>query len=220
MAWNEIGEKSNQGTGGNDLKDAFLKLEKGTNTVRVIQAEPVSRWTHWIPQANNGKGSSVKCPGKGCPVCEDRKERTATKAKQKYTSRKSHSINVIDRKTGTVKILDKGNGVFGKMKVLMDEMGDLQGYDIKIIQTGDKFEEIEYNVLPVFPPKELSAQDKELAKNLYDLEEAFPTLTIDEINKLLAGASYDDIFKERSGETSGSVTEGMPDIDFTEEIHY
>lgn len=224
MAWNDIGNENNKSEGASKFENAFLKLGSGKNRIRVVQGEPFSRWVHWIPQANGGKGLSVNCPGKGCPICKDIAENRKNKTKSKYSARKSHAINVINKKDGEpkeIKILDKGNGVFSKLKVLMDNMGDLQTYDVDIIMTGKDFSDIEYNVLPVFPQTELTGEEKDLSTNLYDLKEAFPMYSISEVEMFMNGATVEEVFKLREENTQGkeeAIENTMPNVNFNKKL--
>ena len=47
----------------------YVKFVEGDNKLRILDAEPKAIWVHWLANANNGKGLSVVCLGKDCPMC-------------------------------------------------------------------------------------------------------------------------------------------------------
>lgn len=194
MSWNEIGF-NNTGDSG-EKKTEYLKLE-GTVKVRILDDEPRTYWTHWVPQMNGGKGGSINCIGKGCPICammaQDKKENKP----KRYSSSKKHIINVIDRATGTVKLLNAGETVFEGLKQIMMQMGDLKSYDVSITRAGTG-KQTKYSVLPTFPPKPLTDEEKQLEK--YDLDTVNKPLTGEQIEMLLEGKSYKEIFAKPEDE--------------------
>lgn len=208
MSWNDVGTTSNGGTS-NKPERKYLKIPTGTTTIRVIDEAPEVRWTHWIPEANEGKGFNANCPGKGCPICKEIAEKKKAKQKCKYSSRKLHAINVLNRADNEVYILDQGVKIFNGLKTLMAEMGDLREYDVKIVKTGESFGNIDYQVFPVFPPEELSSELKEKAENdKFDLKEYTKPVTVEEIVKLQQGASLESVF-------GNSNTDEEEAVDFT-----
>lgn len=179
--------------------------------MRIIDDEPFSYWTHWIPQINSGKGGSVDCMGKGCPVCKiianDKKEGN----KARYSSTKKHKINVIlrgaTRGEDKVAILNAGETVFDQLKQIMMQMGDLKSYDVTVTKTGSG-KQSKYSVLPTFPPTPLTENEQSLEK--YDIPNMHKPLTEEQVKMLLEGKSYKDIFTQEE-----SDTEEVPD--FTQE---
>lgn len=208
MAWLDV---NNNGNGGSSTEVKYVKFPVGKTKLRVLDAEPYSRWTHWIKAANAGKGMSVDCIGKGCPVCRAIVEDKKAKREKRYSSSKSHAINVLVKdQLGTavneVQILDKGNSIFGMMADIMSESGDLRGYDLTITRRGESLGEISYTVLPVYPPTPLTDSEKALEK--VDIKEMRKPLTAEQIEVLMAGGSLAP--KEESSDSAGDIN-----IDFT-----
>ncbi len=226
MSWADIRNQANNSNGGSSGSGVkYVKLENGTTQLRVVGEQPYSRWTHWIPQANDGKGFGIDCIGKGCPICAKMKEDKQAGRKTKYSSRKVHSIDVIQRVQGQppeVSILDQGNKVFNGLLVLMEQMGDLRNYDVKIIRTGTGFTDTDYNVLPTFPPTPLT--DEEKALPLYTDEQRKKIFTLDQINRLISGAKLEDVFSDEGSSSDDSEVTPVPDttqqpnVDFTQRV--
>lgn len=205
--WNEVEQANQNNNSGESVKVEYLKLTPGTTVqVRVLDEQPESRWQHWLPQANHGKGLSVKCNGKGCTVCTEIARMKQAGEKKKYNSTKSHAINVLDRADNTVKILDKGQKIFEQLLNMLRQMGDLRGYDITITttKTGSENTNVSYNVLPKFPPVPLTEAEKNLTK--YDLKELTKGFTNEQIEKLMNGANIEEATKEENQANSETST--------------
>lgn len=194
MSWNDV-EENKGGNNGGDKKDIeFLTLSVGNNQIRFLEEEPETFWQHWIPTANGGKGISAKCIGakNGCPVCAHMKELGQDKGK--WSLRKVHTINVLDRKDGKVKLLQKGNSLFQDLKVFLLSMGDLRNYDVNIVRTGKGFNDTKYTIIPVMNSAPVPAD-----LELYNLKEIFTDISKDEMIILMNGGNYADISKLREG---------------------
>jgi hypothetical protein len=216
MGWNDV--KSNKSSDSkSEIK--YLSLKEGTTQIRILDDEPFSRYTHWLPKANEGKGTTVNCIGRDtCPVCSEIAKDRAAKATARFNSRKLHAMNVINRETGEVNILDKGNSLFEQLVGLYEEIGDLRNYDIKIRVSGTG-KDTSYVVIPM-AQKPLTADEKTLTK--YDFSDMYKNLTPDQITTLMNGGSYKDIFNDANTDTVSDEqlndienTEEQPDIDFT-----
>jgi len=225
MSWEDVKSSAagnSNSTSGGGIN--YLKLETGANQIRVIGDQPYSRWHHWIPEANGGRGLGVDCLGKECPVCKKMAEDKRNKVKTKYSSRKIHSISVIHRKpdgSSELALLEQGNKIFSGLLVLMEQMGDLKNYDVKIIKTGQTFNEIDYNVLPVFPPAPLTEQEAQIEP--YTDEQIKKVFTKEQIVALMGGATLEQVLNP-SDETTATPNEtsaNQPpseaaDVDFTQ----
>ena len=215
MSWNDVNSSKPQ-EGNKQEKVRYAKIPTGKTQGRILDEEPISRWKHWIPQANSGKGVGVVCIGKGCPVCAEIKADKAAKRTSKYNQSKSHAINFLNRTTGVVEILDKGKKIFSPLIEYKDSIGDLRNYDICIIKKGESFGEIDYTVIPVLPPVKLTAE--ELAMPKYDLAEIDPKLDAEQIKKLMGGANFEDVIKGAESATDTSSPIGEVSVDFTQAI--
>jgi hypothetical protein len=146
-------------------KDLFLRLSDGSNEVRLVTA-PHQYMVHKVKKdPNNPKdyGRKVKCSmvHGSCPICE-----TGDKPKARWF------YGVIDRKTGTYKILDISYAVFSNIRTLARNTarwGDPTKYDIDIIVNKNGSPANYYAVQPV-PKEPLSATDQQLKDNA-DLED-------------------------------------------------
>jgi hypothetical protein len=201
--WNDVGSSNNSNNSGADKIEFVQFPSSGTVRLRVLDDQPVSRWKHWIQAANAGKGLSVTCIGKGCPICAKLAEAKKTKAKTPYNSSRSHMLNTLVRSftpAGTqapqpinkVQILDKGNKPFEGLLTIMQQMGDLKNYDVTITQTGEGFNNITYTVLPTFPQIPLTAEELALPK--YDIAEITKPLTVEQITQFMEGATSEQVF--------------------------
>lgn len=212
MGWNDVNGQKTGGVEGQKEKTRYNKLVSGkTHTIRVLDEQPFSRYTHWIQAANEGKGITVDCPGTGCPVCADIKAKKKAGQTQKYNSRKLHAINILNRETGEVEVIDKGKRLFEMLLGLMNEIGDLRGYDIKVRVTGT---DSDTTYTPIaMPPKPLTDAEKALQK--YDLNEISLKVTIEQLQMLMNGASLKDVFGIDETTDEETETEDAPSVDFT-----
>lgn len=222
MSWNEVGNEQNT-----EKKEVnYLKFPEGATTIRVLDEVPYSRWTHWLPApANGGKGVGIDCIGDGCPVCAKiamEKARGVDRANMKFSSKKTHSINVLVRKPSgdELAILEAGNGIFGNLKDVMVMMGtagmqpDLRSIDVLVNRTGTGFSNTKYSVMGLMH-KVSPLTAEELAIEKYDLNELKPKLTPEQIVAVMEGAKLDEITKS---EGSAPQTNNAPVVDFTQQV--
>lgn len=141
MSWSDVDKQ----TGGMS-EDICAIASNTTKLVHVLlpdNEEPVSYWTHFIPnkKAGGSKGKVVICPGRDtCPACANGTYRTSRK----------HAINVWDYEEKGVKILEQGNSVFQALKQIKEQIGTLTTVDISIKKMG-KGLETTYSVIPIPP---------------------------------------------------------------------
>jgi len=207
MGWNDIASAEKAET----KKAKWAELKEGTlYQMRALDEAPYSRYTHWIPQANGGKGATIDCIGRDCPVCADIHAKKASGAQQRYNSRKQHAMNVINRATGEVEILDKGKRCYEALSGIRDMVGDLRGFDIKIKTSGSDTE-VAYTPIPM-PAKPLTDAEKVIEK--YDFSVIYPKLTKEQVLELMSGKGFQDIL---NGDSSASADEQpeLDDADFT-----
>lgn len=204
--WNKILTNVNNNNGGDKSEVKYTSFPEGTTTIRVIEAEPYSRYTHWIPQANSGKGLSVDCIGAGCPVCEAIAVARKNKSKERvYSKTATHAINIINRTTGQHELLDKGNGIFGTLATINAQMGDLRNFDINITKTGKKLGDIKYTILPSFSSQPFTQAEEELKKeelfNIRDRE----LLSKEQILALMSGKSLQEVLEASDTDTQSET---------------
>jgi hypothetical protein len=159
MGWDTVGATKT----GDTEKVPYVKLPEGKTTVRILDEAPKSYWKHWIPGLNR----SVLCLGTNCPVCEIRKKDLAEGKKSKFNVSRVHAINVLNRGTNEVEVLEKGNSIFEDLKSINQEVGDLRTFDVTIIRKGTGMNDTKYTILPC-PAKPLTAEEQ--AMKPYDLD--------------------------------------------------
>lgn len=180
------------GSGGDKQKVEFTKFPEGITRVRVVDEAPFQRWTHFFKKARR----SLNCPGKGCPICEIRKMEKANKQPHVHNMTKRFALNVINRETNRIEILEQGKTFIQDLK---DIMGDLKeegnaliDADLKVRRRGTGIEDTTYriDVDKVYP---LTEKDNELIKNRIKLDEYFQPHTPEQILRLLAGEEWDAV---------------------------
>lgn len=141
--------------GGNN-KDLWLRLEEGSNEMRLI-TQPFQYLVHKVkkdPTNPKDFGQKVNCSmvHGSCPVCA-----TGDKAKARWF------LGVISRKTGTYKILDISYQVFSQIRKLAKNTarwGDPTKYDIDIVVDKQGGAAGYYSVQPI-SKEPLSATDQQ-----------------------------------------------------------
>ena len=128
VSWNDdvfAGENKKQ----TNSKDLFLRLDEGTNEMRII-TQPFQYLVHkFKKEGDSGFGQKVSCSmiHGSCPICA--LGGPDNKAKPRWL------LGVISRKTGTYKILDISFAVFGQIRKYARNtarFGDPTKYDINI----------------------------------------------------------------------------------------
>lgn len=216
--WNDVKKDGNNGGDKKEIKYASCKSGANgaplTHQYRVLDEQPYSRGVHWIQAANAGKGLSVDCIKKDCPACAKMKALKASgNAGRNLTWRKMHAINVLDRATNEVQMLDKGNSLFEALVGLLEEVGDLRNYDVKIRVSGEGTDTT-FTPIPM-PPKPLTPDEKALEK--YNFDEIFIKVTPDQMQQLLDGAGWADVLGDNatdSNSDSGTDDNANLDVDF------
>lgn len=161
-------------------KDLFLRLVDGDNEIRLVTA-PFQYLTHkYKKEGDPGFGQKVGCSAihGSCQLCD----MPDNKAKQRWF------YGVIDRKTGTYKVIDISFAVFSKIRDLARnaKWGDPTKYDINILVKKGAAPNDYYNVLAL-PKEPLSANDQQLKDNadLEDLKRRCTPLTPDQVQRRL-----------------------------------
>lgn len=190
----------------------FAKFEQGNTVIRLLEDRPYSRNTHWIPQAQGGKGIGIDCIGKGCPVCDViRQERADKKEVLTYRNKPQNSINVLVKKVnGTVvnevRILEHGNKMFGDLRdafLQYKEMGlanSITDLDYSINKTGVGLD-TRYQVMAM-PVGIKPLTDEEKAMEKTPLTELRPELDTAQILMLMNGENLNDIIDMKDASSS------------------
>lgn len=173
-------------------KVEFTKFPVGITKIRVIDEEPYVRWTHWLTQHKR----SINCPGRGCPICEIRKKQKANKEPYSYGMSRKFALNVINRETGNVEIMEQGIGFFQDLRDIMQDLKDM-GHnlieaDIKVRRRGTGKDDTSYR-LDIDEIYTLTDEDKKLVEEKIDLEKYFKPHTNEQITRVLNGESWEDV---------------------------
>jgi len=141
------------GKGGGGMSETFLKIEEGTNVVRLLPPKEEDQdfyamtKLHRIPM-QDGMVKNIHCRqvhGEQCPICnlyyslwkEPTKDETLAR---QIKGRDRYYMNVLDRESGAVKILSIGIILFKKIIAAMvdPDYGDITdpegGHDFKIVK--------------------------------------------------------------------------------------
>jgi hypothetical protein len=136
-------------------KDLFLRLEEGSNEMRLI-TQPFQYLVHkYKKEGDPGFGQKVACSAMhgSCPLCD-----LKDKAKPRWL------LGVISRKTGTYKILDISFAVFSQVRKLArntQRWGDPTKYDMDIVVDKNGGATGYYSVQPI-SKEPLSAADQKI----------------------------------------------------------
>lgn len=220
MSWDTAFEKGAGSAGGSGKKE-FTKFPEGITKLRVIGQAPHVRWTHWMPASTlkgvTGKGRTVNCPGRGCPICEIIKALKEAEAKCPYNTTQAFAINVLNRETKREEILEKGKTFFEDLRDIRLEglkpsdpdespVGDMINYDIKVKRTGLGQNDTKYRIDrdKVYP---LTAEEEEIVKNQTNLAEYYKPHTVEQLKRLLAGEEWNDVFASETSRDEQSTEE-------------
>jgi hypothetical protein len=161
-------------------KDLFLRLDEGSNEMRIV-TQPFQYLVHKIKKdPNNPKdfGQKVSCSAAhgSCPACE-----SGDKAKPRWL------LGVISRKTGTYKILDISFAVFSQIRKYARNTarwGDPTKYDIDIV-VDKNGSPMSYYSVQAISKEPLSAADQVIkdAADIDDLKRRVTPLTPEQVQK-------------------------------------
>lgn len=163
ISWNDDVFGGNEGKKNTNAKDLFLRLEEGSNEMRLV-TQPFQYLVHkYKKEGDPGFGQKVSCSQihGSCPLCA-----SGDKAKPRWL------LGVISRKTGTYKILDISFAVFSQIRKLArntQRWGDPTKYDIDIVVDKNGGATGYYSVQPI-SKEPLSAADQKI-KDDADLDD-------------------------------------------------
>lgn len=180
ISWNDDVFGGNEGKKNTNAKDLFLRLEEGSNEMRLV-TQPFQYLVHkYKKEGDPGFGQKVSCSQihGSCPLCA-----TGDKAKPRWL------LGVISRKTGTYKILDISFAVFSQIRKLArntQRWGDPTKYDIDIVVDKNGGATGYYSVQPI-SKEPLSAADQKIKDDadLDDLKRRVTPPTPDLVQKRL-----------------------------------
>ena len=174
----------------------YVKFVEGDNQMRILDKEPKAVWVHWLANANNGKGLSVVRLGKDCRMCQKYRYDKANKVQTRDRLSRQFVINVYNRNTERVELLQKGKSIFETLATFHKQMGDITGYDINIVKAG-KGLDTKYTPVPV-----MQSQPIPEGLELYDLDEVTQTFDPLVVELLISGMTIEDAKKTVGGDTT------------------
>lgn len=185
-------------------KQEFTKFPEGVTKIRLIDPEPNVRWTHWLNKENR----SVNCPGRGCPICEIRSKQKANKEPYSYGMSRRLAIQIINRNTGKLEIMEQGITFFNELKelraMLAEKGEDIYDYDISVRRRGTGQNDTTYRLDPD-EKVELTEEDKKLIEEAIDLKEYFKPHEPKKILRVLNGEKFDDVMYENNDDDEEEI---------------
>lgn len=183
------------GSGKTNSKDLFLRLDEGSNEMRLV-TQPFQYLVHkYKKEGDPGYGQKISCSAihGSCPLCA-----MGDKAKPRWL------IGVISRKTGTYKILDVSFAVFSQIRKYARNTarwGDPTKYDIDVFVDKNGGATGYYAVQPI-PKEPLSAADQQIKDSVdfEDLKRRVTPPTVDVVQKRI----------DKINGTSGEGVEAAP----------
>lgn len=185
ISWDNPPHKSNSG----EKRDLYLKLEEGKNSVRFI-TNPFVFYIHEFKPAGAKFPNKIRCAKNSasdpCPLCDE-----GLKRKARYLA------GVIDRRTGTIKVLEFNSVVFDTIQSNKDDedWGPPIGYDYNIKRDSKATSPMQYYTATPSPKKPLTADEQQMVddfdkQTLINLAKV-PTLdkVLERINKVKEMAS-------------------------------
>ena len=194
--------------GGDSKKAEFTKFPVGITRIRVIDNEPNARWTHWMPQHKR----SINCPGKGCPICEIRRQQKANKEPYTYAMGRRFAVNIDNLETNKCEIMEQGIGFFEDLRDMKDEAekqgNTLQDAIIQVRRRGTGKDDTSYR-LDLKEIDVLNSSDKErLRDKATKLNEYFKPHTNEQIIRVINGEAWDEVMKsDQAADVSNSNEE-------------
>jgi hypothetical protein len=186
----------------NSQKAEFTKFPVGITKIRILDSEPHQRWTHWMPKNKR----SVNCPGKGCPICEVRKQQKANKEPYSYAMGKRFSMNIFNLETGKVEIMEQGKTFFEDLRDVMVDLREqgknLSDAILKVRRRGTSQEDTSYriDIEEVQPMTNIEKENFESKKIKFD--EFFKPHESDKILQVMNGKPWDEVMKANTEDTT------------------
>ena len=134
-------------------------------------------------------------------MCEKLRYDKANNVQTRDRIQRQFVINVYNRATQRVELLQKGKTIFETLATFHKSMGDITGYDINIVKTGRGLD-TKYTVIPVMQSEPVP-QGLELY-NLDDVTKVFDRVIVD---LLMSGMSIEDAQKTFNAD-AGNYTSG------------
>lgn len=193
-------------------KANFTKFPVGITRIRILDDAPFVRWAHWMPQFSR----SVNCPGKGCPICEIRKQQKANGEKYTYGMARRFAINIYNYETGLQEIMEQGVGFFEDLRDIMmdlkEEGKELRDAIIKVRRRGTGKDDTSYRV-DVDTVESMGKAEQEAMSTKIELSEFFKPHTPEKILRLLqVRENHAEAWSEIMSENSDASDEPQEEV--------
>lgn len=193
------------------IKTEYTKFPVGITRIRIVDDAPHMRWAHWWKQASR----YVTCPGKNCPICEIRRRQKAESEPITINMTRRYSINIINKETGKLEVLEQGIGFFEEIKEMKDALAakglNLIDSDIAVKRRGTGQEDTSYrHDLGEATP--LTKNEEKLLEKRYNFEEFYKPHEPALIQRLLNGEKWEDLFYKNNNENTGDSSEEDEEI--------
>lgn len=156
--------------------------DDGDYCLRFLNERPFEYAIHWV-NLENGSKTKIKCASRGCILCAKGEE-----VKPEFIA------DVMDRKTGTLHVLEFGRQIFDQLKgyAKNSKWGDIRKYDVNINKKkGRKPNTYMVQAEPPISPltDDEAAKASDFCKNRGDLNKLSAPITNDGIKKRLSDLS-------------------------------
>lgn len=192
--WGQVSLEEDDFSQGSTAGGPSMKLEVGENRIRVVS--PINQtWVHWL-QDVTGARKKVNCAADGCPLC-----------KNGEAPKKRFVMKVIDRATGTVKVLEASPSVGQQLQTLYKdaEWGKLHGYDVKVIKGAKGTSPANYYKVVPCPKSPLTDAEKKMAQeDKTDLAPYFTPSSVADVEKAMTNFKTAD----GGGSSEGGSSKG------------
>lgn len=206
MAWTDI----ENGNNGGSVDIEYTKVKPGeVIKIRILDTEPFSRWTHWLPKQSR----TLTCAGQGCPICAVIKAQKENKEELTYSSSRRHILHVWNYTTNRLEFFEQGNTVFKQLASFHKMLGDITTCDFKVMRTGEK-KDTAYTFMPEGVTQIADNIKKEYAEKKIDFEERYKSPEIDDVKRLMAGATFDEVYGAKEEEQTAPQNQ-EEEVDFT-----
>lgn len=215
MSANSWDLNANPNGGGGD-KATFTKFPEGITRIRIVDDAPYQRWTHFIKKWSR----SINCPGRGCPICEIRKQQKTNKQPYTYPMAKRFAMNVINRETGGLEILEQGKTFMEDVKDMLNDLSakgkSLYDADLKVRRRGTGQDDTSYRI-DIESEYPLSEADKKMLEKRVKFDEYFQPHTPEQILRIVNGESWEDVFASNQNNDSNGEGEQSEHVQVDED---
>lgn len=183
--WDLTMGSSPSGNADGSGKKNFTKFPTGVTKIRILDAVPYMRWTHWMDQFSR----SITCPGYGCPIDALNKSAKAQGVDAPYSMQRKWALNVYNHDTERLEIMEEGVTFMESLKMviidLVEEGKNITDVVLKIRKTIGGNGRATWRI-DVDREELMSEAESEANLSKTEFIEYFKPHTIEQITQLLA----------------------------------